>query len=130
MGWHVAPVASRRPAVGVLMVFDAFFEMLPVSDDGTEVVHTQVFTTCADNQRVVEIRIAQRSPGSATAELLGTFELVGIRPAPVATPQIAVTFTINRNDVLHVEAVDRSSGLAQRIAVRREENRGAFRRFA
>jgi molecular chaperone DnaK len=69
----------------------------------------QIFTTAADNQPAVTISVFQgeseisRSPSN---RLLGEFNLEGIRPAARGTPQIEVTFSIDKNGVLEVRAKD------------------------
>lgn len=68
---------------------------------------SQVFSTAADNQPAVTIRIAQgERPMFADNKLLGQFDLVGIPPAPRGVPQIEVTFDIDANGILSVTAKD------------------------
>lgn len=72
---------------------------------------TQIFTTAENNQPEVEIVITQGNrPVSAHNYLIGKFRLSGIAPAPKGTPQIEVTFEVNQNNVLHVTAMDKSTG--------------------
>ncbi|HSH78042.1 MAG TPA: molecular chaperone DnaK [Herpetosiphonaceae bacterium] len=78
----------------------------------------QVFSTASDNQTAVEIKVYQGERQLATDnKLLGTFELTGIPPAPRAQPQIEVTFDIDTDGILHVEAKDKATERAQRITI-------------
>ncbi len=79
---------------------------------------SQVFSTAVDNQSTVEIKVYQgERPLAADNKLLGTFELTGISPAPRATPQIEVTFDIDADGLLHVEAKDKATGRAQSVII-------------
>jgi molecular chaperone DnaK len=79
----------------------------------------QTFSTAVDNQSTVEIKVYQgERPLAADNKLLGTFELTGISPAPRAVPQIEVTFDIDADGLLHVEAQDKATGRAQSITIR------------
>jgi molecular chaperone DnaK len=79
---------------------------------------SQVFSTAVDNQSTVEIKVFQgERPLAADNKLLGTFELTGIPPAPRATPQIEVTFDIDADGLLHVEAKDKTTGRAQSVVI-------------
>ncbi|HZG67752.1 MAG TPA: Hsp70 family protein, partial [Herpetosiphonaceae bacterium] len=79
---------------------------------------SQVFSTAVDNQSTVEIKVYQgERPLAADNKLLGTFELTGIPPAPRATPQIEVTFDIDADGLLHVEAKDKATGRAQSVVI-------------
>ena len=80
--------------------------------------YSQVFSTAADNQPAVDIRICQgeRSMFSDN-KLLGNFRLDGIPPAQRGTPQIEVTFDIDANGILHVSAKDKGSGKEQKISI-------------
>jgi hypothetical protein len=74
----------------------------------------QVFSTAADNQTQVGIKVLQGEREMATDnKLLGQFELEGIPPAPRGIPQIEVTFDIDANGIVHVSAKDkvRSPGI-------------------
>ncbi|MCS6893027.1 MAG: molecular chaperone DnaK [Deltaproteobacteria bacterium] len=78
----------------------------------------QIYTTAADNQTSVEIKIYQgERPMAADNKLLGRFELVGIPPAPRGVPQIEVTFDIDANGILEVSAKDMATGKAQSIKI-------------
>jgi molecular chaperone DnaK len=79
---------------------------------------SQIFSTAADNQPAVTIKICQGERDMATDnKLLGNFELVGIPPAPRGIPQIEVTFDIDANGILHVSAKDKGTGKEQSIRI-------------
>jgi molecular chaperone DnaK len=79
---------------------------------------SQVFSTAADNQPAVTIKICQGEREMASDnKLLGNFELVGIPPAPRGIPQIEVTFDIDANGILHVSAKDKGTGKEQSIRI-------------
>jgi molecular chaperone DnaK len=79
---------------------------------------SQVFSTAADNQPAVDIRISQgERPMFIDNKLLGNFKLDGIAPARRGEPQIEVTFDIDVNGILHVSAKDKQSGKEQKISI-------------
>jgi molecular chaperone DnaK len=79
---------------------------------------SQVFSTAADSQPAVTIRVFQgERPMAADNKLLGQFDLVGIPPAPRGVPQIEVTFDIDANGIVHVHAKDRGTGKEQSIKI-------------
>jgi molecular chaperone DnaK len=79
---------------------------------------SQVFSTAADSQPAVTIKICQGEREMANDnKLLGNFELVGIPPAPRGVPQIEVTFDIDANGILHVSAKDKGTGKEQSIKI-------------
>ncbi|MQL73864.1 hypothetical protein Taro_006190 [Colocasia esculenta] len=80
---------------------------------------SQVFSTAADNQTQVGIRVLQGERQMASDnKLLGEFELVGIPPAPRGVPQIEVTFDIDANGIVTVSAKDKATGKEQQITIR------------
>lgn len=79
---------------------------------------SQMFSTAADNQSAVTIKICQGEREMASDnKLLGNFELIGIPPAPRGIPQIEVTFDIDANGILHVSAKDLGTGKEQSIRI-------------
>ncbi len=79
---------------------------------------SQIFSTAADNQPAVTIKICQGEREMANDnKLLGNFELVGIPPSPRGVPQIEVTFDIDANGILHVSAKDKGTGKEQSIRI-------------
>jgi molecular chaperone DnaK len=79
---------------------------------------SQVFSTAADGQSQVEIKVHQGERDMAAHnKLLGQFSLVGIPPAPRGVPQIEVTFDIDANGIVNVSARDRGSGKEQQIVI-------------
>merc|ERR1719401_610758 len=80
---------------------------------------SQVFSTAADNQTQVGIKVLQgEREMAADNKALGNFDLVGIPPAPRGVPQIEVTFDIDANGIANVSAVDKSTGKKQSITLR------------
>jgi molecular chaperone DnaK len=79
---------------------------------------SEVFTTADDNQPSVEIKVLQGESDMAYRnKLLGTFQLVGIPPAPRGVPQIEVTFDIDANGIVHVSAKDLGTGREQAMTI-------------
>eukprot|EP00667_Euglena_gracilis_P005424 EG_transcript_5458 len=79
---------------------------------------SQVFSTAADNQSQVGIKVYQgEREMAAQNKLLGQFELVGIPPAPRGVPQIEVTFDIDANGIVNVSAKDKGTGKEQAITI-------------
>jgi molecular chaperone DnaK len=79
---------------------------------------SQVFSTAADNQNAVTIRVFQgERKMCADNKLLGEFNLDGIAPAPRGMPQIEVTFDIDANGIVHVSAKDKATGKEQKIQI-------------
>src|SRR5262249_46152684 len=79
---------------------------------------SQVFSTAADNQTAVTIRVFQgEREMAANNKLLGQFDLIGIPPAPRGLPQVEVTFDIDANGIVHVNAKDLGTGKEQSIRI-------------
>ncbi|KAL3101235.1 hypothetical protein niasHT_027991 [Heterodera trifolii] len=79
---------------------------------------SQVFSTAADGQTQVEIKVFQGERDMALDnKMLGQFSLVGIPPAPRGVPQIEVAFDIDANGIVNVSARDRGTGKEQQIVI-------------
>ena len=84
---------------------------------------SQIFSTAANNQTAVDIRVLQgeRSMANDNKEL-GRFQLDGIPPAPRGIPQIEVTFDIDANGIVNVTAVDKGTGKKQSVTITSSTN--------
>merc|ERR1711935_1036510 len=79
---------------------------------------SEVFSTAVDNQSQVGIKVYQGEREMAEDnKLLGTFDLIGIPPAPRGKPQIEVTFDIDANGIVQVSAKDKGTGKEQKIQI-------------
>ena len=79
---------------------------------------SEIFSTAADNQPAVDVRVLQGERELAKDnKSLGLFKLDGIAPAPRGVPQIEVTFDIDANGILHVSAKDLGTGKEQNITI-------------
>ena len=79
---------------------------------------SETFTTAADNQPSVEIHVLQgERPMAQGNKTIGRFHLDGIPPAPRGVPQVEVTFDIDANGILHVNAKDKATGKSQSIRI-------------
>jgi len=79
---------------------------------------SQVFSTAEDSQNAVTIRVFQgEREMAADNKILGQFDLVGIPPAPRGVPQIEVTFDIDANGIVNVQAKDKGTGKEQQIRI-------------
>jgi len=79
---------------------------------------SQIFSTAADGQTAVSIKVFQgEREMAAQNRLLGQFDLVGLPPAPRGVPQIEVSFDIDANGIVHVSAKDLGTGKEQKIRI-------------
>ncbi len=79
---------------------------------------SEIFSTAADNQTTVTVKVFQgEREMAAHNKLLGNFNLDGIAPAPRGVPQVEVTFDIDANGILHVSAKDLGTGKSQKIRI-------------
>jgi molecular chaperone DnaK len=79
---------------------------------------SEVFSTAADSQTSVEVKVYQGERAMAKDNrLLGVFQLVGIPPAPRGVPQVEVTFDIDANGILNVTAKDKATNNEQKITI-------------
>ena len=89
---------------------------------------SQVFSTAADNQTEVTIHVLQGERQFARDnKTLGSFNLVGIAPAPRGIPQIEVTFDVDANGIVHVTAKDLGTGKATDITITSSTNLSSFK---
>src|ERR1700755_2306211 len=79
---------------------------------------SEIFTTADDNQSSVQIQVYQGESDMAYRnKTLGTFQLVGIPPAPRGIPQVEVSFDIDANGIVHVSAKDLGTGREQQMTI-------------
>jgi molecular chaperone DnaK len=79
---------------------------------------SEIFSTAADSQTSVEIKVHQGERAlAADNRLLGVFQLIGLPPAPRGMPQIEVTFDIDANGILNVAAKDKATNKEQKITI-------------
>jgi len=79
---------------------------------------TETFTTAADNQPSVEVKVFQgERPIAQDNKSIGNFHLDGIRPAPQGSPKIEVTFDLDANGILNVSAKDSDTGKVNNVRI-------------
>jgi molecular chaperone DnaK len=94
------------------------FERLIERNTTIPTEESKIFTTAADNQTSVQVRVFQGEREIAEEnELLGEFHLTGIPPSPAGTPQIEVSFNIDENGIVNVSAEDKGSGNREEITI-------------
>eukprot|EP00759_Apiculatamorpha_spiralis_P031303 PhF_6_TR32987/c0_g1_i1/m.48589/K04043/dnaK, HSPA9; molecular chaperone DnaK len=104
-------------SLGIETLGGVFTRMIP-KNTTIPTKKSQVYSTAADNQTQVGIKVFQgEREMAADNQLLGQFDLVGIPPAPRGVPQIEVTFDIDANGICHVTAKDKATGREQAITI-------------
>jgi len=104
-------------SLGIETLGGVFTRMIP-KNTTIPTKKSQVYSTAADNQTQVGIKVFQgEREMAADNQLMGQFDLVGIPPAPRGVPQIEVTFDIDANGICSVHAKDKATGKEQQITI-------------
>ncbi|KAG9099106.1 ATPase with role in protein import into the ER [Ceratobasidium sp. UAMH 11750] len=106
-----------------IQVADGVFSQLIPRNTPIPVQKSEIFSTAADNQQAVLIKVLQVDSIVAKDNLLlGTFKLSGILPSAHGVPRIQVTFSVDANGILTVTACDKDSGNSESIVITSEKN--------
>jgi molecular chaperone DnaK len=104
-------------SLGIETLGGIFTKLIP-RNTTIPIKKSQVFSTAADGQTQVGIRVLQgEREMAADNKLLGNFDLVGIPPSPRGVPQIEVTFDIDANGIVNVAAKDKATNKEQSIVI-------------
>ena len=104
-------------SMGIETLGGVFTRMIP-KNTTIPTKKSQVYSTAADNQTQVGIKVFQgEREMAADNHMLGQFDLVGVPPAPRGVPQIEVTFDIDANGICSVHAKDKATGKEQQITI-------------
>merc|ERR1719493_360459 len=104
--------------LSVLKLWEVFFTRLINRNTAIPTKKSEVFSTAVDNQSQVGIKVYQgEREMAADNKALGSFDLVGIPPAPRGRPQIEVTFDIDANGIVNVSAQDKGTGKKQNMQI-------------
>lgn len=105
-------------AIG-LEVYGNIFNKMIESNTTIPTKRTEVFSTAADNQPAITVRVLQgERPMASDNKQIGVFNLDGIAPAPRGVPQIEVTFDVSTDGILTVTAKDKGTGKEQHIEIK------------
>jgi molecular chaperone DnaK len=104
-------------SLGIETLGGVFTRMIP-KNTTIPTKKSQVYSTAADNQTQVGIKVFQgEREMAADNQMMGQFDLIGIPPAPRGVPQIEVTFDIDANGICSVHAKDKATGKEQQITI-------------
>jgi len=104
-------------SLGIETVGDQMAVLIP-RNSNIPIKKSQVFSTAADMQSEVHVRVFQgERPNASANKLLGNFSLVGLPPVARGVPQIEVTFDIDANGIVSVSAKDKASGKEQQVRI-------------
>jgi len=100
--------------------------MTPIIPRGTTVPtkKSQTFSTASDNQPGCTVCVYEgERKFTRDCNILGKFDLHGIPPMPRGTPQIEITYEVDTNGILNVQACEKSSGKSEKITIKNESNK-------